>query len=143
MTATPEQVEFLHIRDEFETLTEAWNRMTPENRLSAALAKDHFTVNNRDVTKAAEAFAAVAADRHKIEEVAKVYLVLGPNGWELDRPYDTDPLEGYDNGPLNEACDLDHGDELAMECEALRAAANYIWLPSIDDIRILLIEETN
>lgn len=136
---TPEQTEFLRVLNEFESLRTSWNQMTPEARTSA---KDHFTVNNRDVAKAAKAFAKAAADRHRIEEVAKVYLALGSNGWELDRPEDPDPhpLDGYENGAGNDACYDDHNVDLNEECNALKAAANYISLPSMSALRHMFTE---
>ncbi len=88
---------------------------------------------------AAEALLADAAGRHHIEERSVVYLRLDDEGrWTIDSPtFDSYPLEGYDDGPLNEACE-EHGDELVEECDAVRQAAQCIELPTAVELTDLL-----
>lgn len=80
---------------------------------------------------AARALLAAAARDHHIEERAVVYLVMGPDGWEVDNPSDDGyPLEGYDKGALNEECECSGGEE----CEAVREAAGVVSLPTLPEL---------
>lgn len=115
----------------------AWNAMSQEER--AASGGSQLTPLRQAQDTAAEALIADAVDRHKVEERSVVYLVLGPQGWEIDTvTTDGDGLAGYDDGPISgEACE--HGDELHDECEALGAAAQSVALPSARELTALLI----
>lgn len=116
----------------------AWNAMTPEQRKEVSPTTDRGTVE-----QAARELIDDACDRHRIEERSTVYLRLSSKGvdhagWAIDHPtFDGYPLEGYDNGALNEACEHD-GDGLRDECDALRDAAMYIELPTATKLSTLL-----
>lgn len=113
--------DFLTAQSALEAERRRWNALTQEQRVA-----DKFGYGLNDSAKrAAQALLADAWDRHTIEETAKVYLVLGPDGWRVDRTSYGQALEGYENGPLNEACECDD----RRECDALRQAAEYLDLP--------------
>lgn len=76
---------------------------------------------------------------HRIEEAAKVYLVLSADGthWELDPvTLDGHPLDGYEHGPLNEACDCRD----PAECRTALAAAQHAHLPTAAQIARMLTQ---
>jgi hypothetical protein len=111
---------------------------------SAFAARIHAAHQAKE--RAALALIADAVGRHKIEERSVVYLVLGPNGWEIDGPTtDGSGLYGHDDGPIaGEACEHSSGlhpdsDELNTECRALADAAAYVPLPNARQLTAKLI----
>jgi hypothetical protein len=111
----------------YESARRQWNALpTPEDRRASGIELDPLRVL-RDT--AAQALLVDASGRHKIEERSVVYLVLAADGaWTVDGATYGDPLEGYPDGPLNEACE--HDDGLDEECEALKSAAATSDLPT-------------
>jgi hypothetical protein len=80
-----------------------------------------------------------AARRHRVQERCAVWLRLAPDGWVIDAPtLDGYPLEGFDDGPGNDACPCPD----PRECEALRSAAALLPLPTAEDLIVLLREAT-
>lgn len=126
-----------------------WNALTGEQRqaenASRAESGDPIVSLWDNEERTAKALLAAAARRHHIEQRAVVYLVLGPDGtWQIDYPTDDGyPLEGYDNGAINEQCPNDEdedGDHDTVECEAVRDAANHVHLPDAKQLRDLLVK---
>lgn len=74
---------------------------------------------------------------HHIEEMAKVWLKLNDagTGWEIDSPSDDGyGLEGYDNGPLLDACEC----EDVEGCEAAGAAADKLPRPNLRELGAII-----
>ncbi len=117
-----------------ERLRSKWNALpTPETRRASGI---DFEPARKARESAAVALVNDAHGRHKIEETARVYLVLGPDGWEIDS-VGADPLDGYDDGPSTGGCE--HDDGLDEECEALAEAAAYVYdLPTLEQLRKLM-----
>lgn len=118
-----------------------WNALpTPEARQASGISLDAL---HRAHQSAVGALLADAAGRHRVEERSVVYLRLDENAqWTIDSPTDDGyPLEGYDDGPLNEACEGEDEDDEhdEDECDAVRAAAQEIELPDARELRDLLI----
>lgn len=117
-----------------EAARREWNALpTVQARLTSGL---NLTALDDAVHAAARALLAEAADRHRIEERSVVYLCLDDKGaWTIDSPtFDGYSLEGYEDGPLNSACECDDKDE----CEAVRRAATAVPLPTGDQLLALL-----
>lgn len=75
---------------------------------------------------------------HHIEERSIVWLRLEEGKWVIDSPSDDGyPLEGYDDGPLNEACECESPEG---ECDAVRDAAAEIPTPTLHELFLLLKE---
>lgn len=120
----------------YETARLAWNALPdPEARHASGI--DLPALDNARGA-AAKALLAEAAGRHHIEERSVIWLRLDGDGrWTIDSPtFDSYPLEGYEDGPLNSECE--HGDELSDECEAVREAAQQVELPTAVELSDLL-----
>lgn len=79
---------------------------------------------------------------HKIEESAKVYLVLNEDGtgWELDHiVFDGYPLDGMDPpGPSDSECECDRD---KPEHEALMEKARKLDMPDIWQLRDIIVRD--
>lgn len=77
---------------------------------------------------------------HKIEESAKVYLVLNEDGtgWELDHiVFDGYPLDGLEEGPADTECECDG----QAEHEALMEKARNLDMPDIWQLRDIIVRD--
>ena len=109
----------------FRDAQEAWQRAWKDGddadaHLRAAAERDA-------VQHAAVDLVAAAAHRHTIEDEARVYLVLSPEGWTLpSTQYDGMGFGGLTGGVDRDQCECDTPDE----CAAVADAAAYIPRPN-------------
>lgn len=125
---------FIAAETEFEARRRAWNALpTREARLASGI---DLTSADDAKGEAAKALLVEAGDRHKIEEQARVWLVMQGGRWVIDMP-DHCGFEGYDDGPV-QGCE--HDASLIDECRAVMRAAQAIELPGPEGLHALLTE---
>jgi hypothetical protein len=112
-----------------------WNAL-PTREARAAL-HDNIDALTKAQGSAARALIADAAGRHRIEERGSMWLELEADGtWGIaSATLDGYPLQGYDDGPLNEECVCDDEDECAALLDAVRLWLN---LPTAEQLLPLL-----
>lgn len=121
---------------EYVQLRDAWYELTQQQRDEIG-ATFGLPKAKQAATMTAMRLIDEAAHRHKIEETAKVYLVLGKNGWEIDQATMVEAnVEGQEYGPTNTECE--HARGLDAECSALRDAAALIDLPTGPELAALM-----
>jgi hypothetical protein len=121
----------------YEQTRQNWAGLTQDQRDEIGEEKFGLIAAKRLAVTMAKSLIGDAHARHTIEESAKVYLVLGEHGWEIDQVTMADAnLPGQEYGPSNSECG--HARGFDDECEALRDAAVLIGLPTGAELAALM-----
>jgi hypothetical protein len=95
-------------------------------------------------TDAAKALVQAAVGRHRIEQTARVFLVLTNNGWILADVQGVGPLDCDEHADTSycghddlAATDIEK-DQLQTECELLAQASEAIKLPTLAQLHDLI-----
>lgn len=76
---------------------------------------------------------------HRIEESAKVYLTLGPHGWEIDPINLREPLDSSEHGPYHEAGVCGCSDRFRAEGDELcEWAMRQVAVPTAMELLLML-----
>jgi hypothetical protein len=124
------EAEYVQVRDRWVALTQQERNEVGADKFGLNEAKRRALMN-------ANAVIAEFAGRHTIEETARVYLILGKDGWEIDSASMVEmSLTGQEYGPTNGECEHERG--LDAECIAVRDAAALIDLPTGHELAALM-----